>query len=51
MELNKEDLEKRILELTELEKKYWAELNAILGAKKECFYWLKKIEENDRTTT
>jgi len=47
MAVNKEDLEKRLLELKEIEKKLWADLNAIIGAEKECLYWLKKAKEND----
>lgn len=43
--MDKEKLEKRIEELTELEKRCWAELNAVLGAKAECLYWLTKLEE------
>ena len=44
MELNKEELNKRLLELKEIEKKLWAELNSVIGAEKELLYWLKKLE-------
>jgi hypothetical protein len=41
--MTKELLEKRLAELTEVEKQRWALLNACLGAQQEVLYWLEKL--------
>lgn len=48
LKMSKEELEKRILELMEFEKKAWANLNFILGAKEEVQILLKKLEEDEQ---
>ena len=51
--ITKEDIEKRIQELDEMEKRAWADLNHIIGARGDCIYWLGKFDkvEDDKTET
>ncbi len=48
MEIKKELIEQRMMELDRQEKQFWADLNYVLGAKKECEYWLEKLSEEQK---
>lgn len=43
LELLKQALKTRLVQLDSLEKKCWAELNCVLGMKEEASFWLAKL--------
>lgn len=43
--MNKEDLNKRLTELTGMETQLNADLLRVNGAKQDCIFWLAKITE------